>query len=107
MIDVNVGTKKERSQKISNAIQRAVNYRVSYLGKTAYIFACENGDENTIKTLINKYKVDVSIRDSKGYRGSWYLPQHKNLNTYMTDNSDHDQSGWLQMFRDSIRNKFF
>lgn len=94
-------------------IKLAINFQVSYLGKTAYIFACENGDEETIKTLINKYKVDVSIRDSKGNRGSWYLPQHKNVNncnnTHTNSITNHDQqsSGWLQLFRHSISDKFF
>lgn len=44
-------------------------------GKTNYILACKSGNIEFIKTIINKYSGDMTIRDTKGNRlgSSFYL----------------------------------
>ena len=72
----------------NNQIDQFINIIDPISGENVYIKACQMNKCQTIKTLVNKYKVDITVQDSSGYYGSEYIDNHDQLKQWLKNQQE-------------------
>ena len=66
-----------------NTIDQFINMIDLINGQNVYIKACQTDKYQTIKTLINKCKIDITVKDKNGYHGSDYIDSNNQLRKWL------------------------